>query len=529
MDFDTNERLAGELLGADGYDQLLERAAAVCNCERLRIELANRPIVMAKKAEGNSELSRNEDLKARLYRASPPHEDRARQRRIIYCWSVASILVVAGFALTLITLEPYQLGLKGILYSVGIAIATPFLVEVALDKLASEKLVRVLVTVSGIVALVSLMTLAVIRGELLAKHAQDDSAPVVIDDEEPQAKQPKTSFYDDTVPLLQVVMVLLAFSMEVGAGIAVHEAGRVSGNRGESHAELQRERDDSDRKLARLGEEIMTFESEPERFAAKFWRDFHLAVLKRSAGSAAKAFMIGSLGLLLFCSVPAKAQRPLELVVALDLSRSVDAKGADTRSEFQKNVAAVSQFLKAVPAGTHVTVLGITDDSFGQPYILLSATVASGPGYFGEKLSAARQRLEESWKNRSRNLRPTFPATDLFGALIVASQIFQKAGASRRDLLVIFSDMWQETGELNFGRIKQPCAPEIIESVKTRKLLANLRDADLYALGTHSPGRTKAEWACVQEFWARYFSEAGGVLKQYSVLRSVEGIFGVAR
>lgn len=529
MDFDTNERLAGEQLGADGYDQLLERAAAICSCERLRIELANRPLVIAKQREGNAELARNEDLKARLYRASPPHEDRVRKRRIIYCWSVASILVVAGFALALITLEPYQMGLKGILYSVGIAIATPFLVEVALDKLASEKLLRALATVSSVVALVSLMTLAVIRGELLAKHTQEDSAAVVIDDEEPQAKQPKSSFYDDTIPLLQIVMVLLAFSMEVGAGIAAHEARRVSGNRGESHAELKRERNESVRKLTQLAQEIVTLESEPERFAAKFWRDFNLAVLKRSVGSAAKAFMVGSLGLLLFSAAPAKAQRPVELVVAVDLSRSVDAKGAETRSEFQKNVAAVSQLLREVPAGAHVTVLGITDDSFGQPYILLSATVASDSGYFREKLAAARQRLEESWKNRSRDIGPTFPATDLFGALMVASQIFQKAGAGRRDVLVIYSDMWQETKELNFGRIGQPCVPEIMERVKAQRLLANLRDSDVYALGTDSPGRPKSEWACVQEFWARYFSEAGGVLRQYSVLRSVDAILGGER
>ncbi|HEV2523406.1 MAG TPA: hypothetical protein VGT24_13585 [Candidatus Acidoferrales bacterium] len=527
MDFDTKERLAGEQLGMDGYDQLVERAVAVCHCERLRIELANRPLAIGKKAEYASELERNEELKARLYRASPPHEDRARQRRIIYFWSVASILVVAGFALTLITLEPYQLGIKGILYSVGIAIATPFLVEVALDKLASERLLRALVTVSGIVALVSLMTLAVIRGELLARHSQEDSAAVVIDDEEPQNKPAKTSFYDDTVPLLQVVMVLLAFSMEVGAGIAVHEARRVSANLGERYAELQRERDESGRKLAQLAEEIMRLEEEPERFAAQFWRDFHLAMLKRTVGTAARAFMVGSLGLLLLCATPAKAERPLELVVLVDLSRSVDAKGAGTRSEFQKNVSAVSQLLREVSAGAHVTVLGITDDSFGRPYFLLSATVASDPGYFGEKLGTARERLEASWKNRSRDIGPTFPATDLFGALIVASQIFQKAGAGRRDLLVIFSDMWQETGELNFGKVRQPCAPEVMEGVKARKLLANLRDADVYALGADSPGRTKVDWACIHEFWEQYFSEAGGVLRQYSVLRSVGAILGV--
>jgi hypothetical protein len=529
MDFNAAESLYGERLGADGYDQLVERAEAICHCECKRIEVVNRPVVTTKKGEYGVELERNKELKARLYQAKPPHEERARRRRIIYCWSVASVLVVAGFALSLITLEPYQLGLKGLFYCIGIAIATPFLVEVALDKLASEKLIRVLLTVSSVVALVSLMTLAVIRGQLLARHSQEDSAAVTIDGEEPETKQAKTTFYDDTVPLLQIVMVLLAFSMEVGAGIALHEAERVSGNLGERYHELQRAVEDSGRKLAERAQEILTLQNEPERFAAKFWRDFHLAVLRRSVGNTTKAFMVGALGLLLFFAPRAMAERPLELVVLIDLSRSVGVKGADSRSEFQKNAAAVSQVLRQVPAGAHVTVVGVTDDSLGQPYILLSATVASDPGYFGEKLATAQQRLENAWKSRSRDLAPTFPATDLFGALIVASQIFQRAGASRRDMLVIFSDMWQETGELNFGRLRQPCAPEVMERVKAQKLLANLMDADVYALGTDAPGRTKSEWACVHEFWAQYFAAAGGAVRQYSVLRSVVGMPEIRR
>jgi hypothetical protein len=83
--------------------------------------------------------------------------------------------------------------------------------------------------------------------------------------------------------------------------------------------------------------------------------------------------------------------------------------------EFHKNVEAVSQVLTQVLAGAHVTVLGITDDSFAQPYFLLRASVASEVGHFGEKLASARQRLETSWKARSRDLAPSFAGTDLFG------------------------------------------------------------------------------------------------------------------
>ena len=114
-----------------------------------------------------------------------------------------------------------------------------------------------------------------------------------------------------------------------------------------------------------------------------------------------------------------KARRRLELVVLVDLSRSVGTNNPDDRSEFQKNVAAVSPVLRQVPAGAHVSVLGITDDSFARPYFLLGATVIPEVGYFGEKLASARQRLETLWKANSRDLAPSFAGINLFGAFLV--------------------------------------------------------------------------------------------------------------
>jgi hypothetical protein len=60
-----------------------------------------------------------------------------------------------------------------------------------------------------------------------------------------------------------------------------------------------------------------------------------------------------------------------------------------------------------------MVLLAITDDSFAQPYVLLSARIASESGYFGEKLAAARQQLENSWRTRSRELAPSYPGTDI--------------------------------------------------------------------------------------------------------------------
>ena len=213
---------------------------------------------------------------------------------------------------------------------------------------------------------------------------------------------------NDTIPLLQIAMVLLAFSMEFGAGIAMHEAERVSANLAESHDELRRARELTQSKLSELVSEILCLENEAALFEEKFWCDFWWSVLKRSAGKATKSFISGLLLLMFVSASTAKAEHPLELVVLIDLSSSVGVNGPDSRTEFQKNVTEIGHILRQVPPGAHVTIIGITDDSFAQPYVLMSASVASDSGYFGEKLSAARQRLEVSWRTRSRDLAPSF-------------------------------------------------------------------------------------------------------------------------
>jgi hypothetical protein len=525
MDFDIQGGLIGGRLGTEGFDQLLERAHAICEYEQQRIELANQPLITACRAKYAALLEHEQDLRKSIYNAKPPHEERTRRRRIIYCRTVAAVLVVAGFVLTLLTLEPYQLGYKIVAYCLGIAIATPFLIEKALDSLASDKLIRVLVTIAAVCSLMCLMTMAVIRGQLMSTQTQQDSPAVTIDDTQTQttsASSPNT-FYQDTVPLLQMVMVLLAFSMEVGAGVALHEAERVQCNLGEAYSELVRERDAVRTQLGELAKAIVALRSEAARFAAQFWRDFHWAILKRSIANATRVFAAGALSLVLLAFLtagPARAQQQTELVILIDLSQSVAAPGQDGRTEFQKNIAAVSGILGQAPLGTHLTVLGITDNSFAQPYILLSATISSDAGYFGEHLAAAHRQLQVAWGNKAHDLGPSYPGTDLLGALMVAGQIFAKAGAGKRKILVAVSDMRQETAELNLSGKR--CAQQKVDAAKTERLLANLDNSDVYAIGVDSFGSNKADWMCLHDFWAQYFAQVGARLLDYSLLRQID-------
>jgi hypothetical protein len=195
----------------------------------------------------------------------------------------------------------------------------------------------------------------------------------------------------------------------------------------------------------------------------------------------------------------------------------VDIKGPDGTTEFQKNIDGVTDVLAQVPAGARITIIGITDRSFAQPYILLSATVPDDPGYFGERLSTARRELAQVWKQRSAKLEPKFPGTDILGALELASQMFSQypSGGEHR-MLVIFSDMRNHTQELNLDSRNVLSVAQMQHVTRERP---DLRNVQVFALGIDGAGSTTEEWSKRKEFWCEYFERTGAMLRTFSVLR----------
>ena len=111
----------------------------------------------------------------------------------------------------------------------------------------------------------------------------------------------------------------------------------------------------------------------------------------------------------------------------------------------------------------------------------------------------------------------TFPGQNT--AAPISGRFAETGFHTKRDVLVVFSHVWQEAGELNFGSGRDLCTGETIERAKTRRLLANLRDAQGLALGVDSAPNGKSTWECSRQFWTRYFAESGATLRVYSVLR----------
>jgi integrase len=374
---------------------------------------------------------------------------------------------------------------------------------------------------AGISAIVSLIFLAEIRGDLLAQQVTSTPSAVIDNSEVPPPPPTENIFYDRTLGLLRLVMAFLAFAIEIGAGIALHEASQLSSISGEDALALRRELAVVRDRMIAHGHELWALENAGAAFELSFWRDFHRALLNGVKRGAIQKLLLITLSLGVFAHGEKQVKDPVNLVVLLDLSKSTAVKGHGEHAEFEKNVAGITKILAALPAGAKVTVIGITDDSFATPYIILSGELTNDEGYFKERVAKGRLALTRAWQARSAQLAPHCAQTDILGALFVASEVFHESSGGRRKIVVVFSDMKQATRALNVERQPMAQTPAALQQVANNKLFADLRGVDVYAEGVDAAGESVAYWQSLHDFWEAYFAQAGATLARYSALRDL--------
>lgn len=527
-DNQMNPNELGDTLGRNGAETNYQTAEAICGHERARIELGNAARVRALQAEIALYIEEEDDLKARLHLAPRLGDARSTRSRAAYYSTVAALLVVGSFFFSLIAFAPFRLGWKASLYCVAIAIVAPFLVEQFLERWGetSATVLKAVTLVAASCAVAGLMLLAVVRGDVLA-HEIKDTDPVVLTANGdaaslgPVPATPPDSFYDRTVSLLRLLMLLLAVAMELGAGLALHQASMLRAHAGEDPDALKRKLGEVHQAMIERLTELTTLGNEGASFEQKFWRDYYASLLTQTVRRALPKVLGAVIALLLILPPRVSAAERLDLVVLVDLSQSVGARSPDGKTELDKNLEAVSAILATLPAGTRVTIAGITDHSFVQPYILLSAQMGDDPGYFGERLARARGQVTAAWRARAKTARRDFPHTDILGALLLASQLFAQSPPGNRRGLIIFSDMRQTTNDLNLEghSPKNPATP--VATLRSRGLLANLDGVEVSALGVDGAGKSIAQWNALKEFWSAYFNEAHSRLGSYAALREI--------
>jgi hypothetical protein len=516
-----NQHGVGGAIGTEAANHVDRHSASYCTSERQRIETVNRPAILALRARIGLLQQEARDLEGRIAQAAPPGTLASRKRKVIFRYAIAALLTVAAFIFTVLAFDPYQLGWRAWVYCLGISVVTPFLVDRILDRWASPRLVNVLVTVAGIAAIVSLIFLAEIRGELLTQ--QVSNAPSVNIDGADNVPPPATenTFYDRTLGLLRLVMAFLAFAIEIGAGIALHEAGQWSSFTGEDATALRRELAAVHERTITHGHEVFALENAGAAFEHEFWRDFYRSLLNGVKRGALQKLVIIALSLGVLAHGATGAGDRTDVVILLDLSQSVAVKGEGSKAEFEKNVQAVTAILTTLPAGAKVTVIGITGDSFATPDIILSGELSGDEGYFKERLAKGHAALAQAWHERSAQLRPSHAETDILGALLIASEVFHDTLVGHHKELVILSDMRQATRALNIERLALVQANAAMHQVVHGNLIADLAGVDIYAEGVDGAGETVAYWQSLKEFWLAYFMRAGATLAEYSSLRDV--------
>jgi hypothetical protein len=148
--------------------------------------------------------------------------------------------------------------------------------------------------------------------------------------------------------------------------------------------------------------------------------------------------------------------------------------------------------------------------------------------YFGERLKTARLQLVRAWKSRSKELKPDSRRTDIIGALLLASQIFNQWNDSGQKVLVLFSDMRHSMPDLT---LESPSRlPSFSDARKrTHIITADLQRTRAYSLGVDGAGKDLMYWEHLQQFWTEYFRYAGADMHCFSVLRDQPDFLALER
>ena len=195
-----------------------------------------------------------------------------------------------------------------------------------------------------------------------------------------------------------------------------------------------------------------------------------------------------------------------ETIVFLDMSRSMESNDyTNQQTEFQKNVNGIESFIRNdLMPGEKLRVLGIIENSFSNPYLLMEGQVSTNKGAFGEVVARDKLNLVQAWKKL--HLKPMAKMTDIFGALSLGSNLFNHR--ERKKQLILFSDMRHYTREMDLETPSVINKDSEIKRVIEKGYLAPLPDVKIWCLGVHGAGKEPTYWRSLSVFWMEYFRQA---------------------
>jgi len=424
------------------------------------------------------------------------------------------VILAAEFWLLQWTFRPFDLGAESFIISLGLMVVGTTAMEEYLRMLQSRtpevynKWRLYLIFFSATFFIVSLLLLSNARASLISANSSAESLDAQV--------RTASQFYSRT-SFVYIAIALGSLAIAFVSGVLLHEAtARILVSRPVvNHAKKLREMEHS---IAQIASNIRELEVLPRKVANEFDRGVLAGPLSQVNPLLSPIAMIVVSIILILAIVAfagAEERASQSTIVLLDLTGS--SQGADyvNVTEFQKNVAAVKDVIKKAEPGTHFRIVGITDQSFDKPFVIFDKTLSKEKGYFSEKTAKEKLLMMKNWDELK--LEPSSKATDVFGALILASLMFEKECGQKN--LIILSDM-RNTNLIDMESA-QVIHEGFIREIEQRVLIASLKGVKVWALGVSTTNKPFQYWSSLKAFWQLYFEKAGAALVSFSFERSM--------
>jgi hypothetical protein len=126
---------------------------------------------------------------------------------------------------------------------------------------------------------------------------------------------------------------------------------------------------------------------------------------------------------------------------------------------------------------------------------------------YEQNLTKTKKNIKASVEKLLSARRGT-PRTEIINSLNIADKIFHNE-KERQKILIVLSDMIQDSREYNFDRVKVTNAytNKIIKARKKQNLLPDLKTVKVYVAGASASDSKK--FRSIEKFWNRYFAATG--------------------
>ena len=223
-----------------------------------------------------------------------------------------------------------------------------------------------------------------------------------------------------------------------------------------------------------------------------------------------RTLLFPMLAILLNSALPGCQQGPPQgakvVTIFVDVSGSV--------RDFDAYREGWCKIVEKLKEGDRIVLGRITEETFTRFRPVLDTTV---PVF--NPLTDNRLRFEKRTKAIRGDLEkgveaalgaPRSPKTDVMNSLVLAEKIF--AGDKRHPVLVLFSDMLEDSDAYSFERvtITEGMIHRIVEEKRRDGQLPDLRGATVYVAGASAKSASKAHE--VQRFWVEYMKAANARL-----------------